>query len=1033
MADRENVKLAKELLELKAKIKKEEKIIADMGEKVNQKNVQRLETLKRKQAELNKIKSTGDKEALESAMEQMTLDQLKLDLSKKFFKMEKKGNETILSRTKEYFKQGNALHGFLETTHNFGKQYILLNERIKGANSLLSDDMPQALQNAGLDLQDMVSHQSDNLDLSQQLANQYDDMGKDSFSDLTKQAEKQEELVRRQGDYVKQRLLPDLQKQLELAKKYGKDTTGITTAIQQITKSQRESNAVAKQNVKIANEQRINNAQTAAAAELILDPMNKAKSLLESTKAGKLASELVGVGDATEHFSDTMKSYITNSLDKKNPMNFGLAMTKMFNQTDKNGRVTRGQFQIMFDKMGEGFESMKKIFGGINGAMGGMLGPALAVVAILMIAKKAAEMFYGGMLETRKEFGITATEAAGLQNTLNTTAMEMKFLGVSAEDVKAGAQGIMDNMGGIGQLTNENVKSMARLNGLYGISGENLGILRAQMGAVGVSSQEAFDSQLGSVAALSQAGGVAPAAIMNDVASNSEAFAKFAGEGGDNVFKAAVAARQLGLDMASVEKIADSLLDFESSINSQMEASMLLGRSINTDKAREMALNGNLEGMQKEITKQIGTAADFERLNVVQRKSLADAFGVSVSELGKMVTNQDKLNSMTEGERKRRDLITGAMEQMGKVFTSFMGIFKAAIPLALAFLSPFIILGGTIIGILALFSEFIQFLNKANVLGVGLGDVIMFAAGAALLFRTNLMGGGIMGFLKSTKDMIFSMGGKLKGMGGMLGGGGQTATGGKPGTKVTANKKPAIPQRGKGGGGPLGGMFEKFDAKKALGGAAALLIISAALFVTAKALQEFSKVSWSDMGKAGVALLALTLTLAAIGAIMMSGVGALAIIAGAGAMLVMAAALLVLGVAIQAIGKGFDMLAQGFSSFVPIIQTLAPMASSIFLLAGAFTALGVSMGAMALGALALIPALPVLLALGAVGALGGLVTGGESSTAETTENPVELKLDSTNKKLDELIVLLGDGGTLAENLHGIKRNTGDFTDSILTA
>ena len=79
MADRENVKLAKELLELKAKIKKEEKIIADMGEKVNQKNVQRLETLKRKQAELNKIKSTGDKEALESAMEQMTLDQLKLD------------------------------------------------------------------------------------------------------------------------------------------------------------------------------------------------------------------------------------------------------------------------------------------------------------------------------------------------------------------------------------------------------------------------------------------------------------------------------------------------------------------------------------------------------------------------------------------------------------------------------------------------------------------------------------------------------------------------------------------------------------------------------------------------------------------------------------------------------------------------------------------------------------------------------------------------------------------------------------------
>ena len=44
-----------------------------------------------------------------------------------------------------------------------------------------------------------------------------------------------------------------------------------------------------------------------------------------------------------------------------------------------------------------------------------MLGPALAIVAVLMIAKKVAEMFYGGMAETRKEFGLTFTEAAGLQ------------------------------------------------------------------------------------------------------------------------------------------------------------------------------------------------------------------------------------------------------------------------------------------------------------------------------------------------------------------------------------------------------------------------------------------------------------------------------------------------------------------------------------------------------------------------------------------------------------------------------------------
>ena len=39
---------------------------------------------------------------------------------------------------------------------------------------------------------------------------------------------------------------------------------------------------------------------------------------------------------------------------------------------------------------------------------------------------------------------------------------------------------------------------------------------------------------------------------------------------------------RLGLDMSAVASITDSLLDFESSIEASMEASMLLGREINT-------------------------------------------------------------------------------------------------------------------------------------------------------------------------------------------------------------------------------------------------------------------------------------------------------------------------------------------------------------------------------------------------------------------------------------------------------------------
>ena len=115
-------------------------------------------------------------------------------------------------------------------------------------------------------------------------------------------------------------------------------------------------------------------------------------------------------------------------------------------------------------------------------------------------------------------------------------------------------------------------------------------------------------------------------------------------------------------------------------------------------------------------------------------------------------------------------------------------------------------------------------------------------------------------------------------------------------------------------------------------------------------------------------------------------------------------------------------------------MTLAPMAKAIFVLAGAFTALGYSMAAMALGALALLPALPVLMTLAAIGMLGGSVLGGggeEAATGGAESNPVELKLETTNAKLDTLIGLMSEDGFMVENLKGIKKNTGTFADGII--
>jgi hypothetical protein len=138
---------------------------------------------------------------------------------------------------------------------------------------------------------------------------------------------------------------------------------------------------------------------------------------------------------------------------------------------------------------------------------------------------------------------------------------------------------------------------------------------------------------------LIEQAGLAPGDIFSEIAQQTEYFARFAKDGGDNIIKAGIAAKQLGLDMSAVNSIAGSLLNFESSIASELEASMLLGRAINLDRARQLAMAGDHEGMMKEILKAVGGEAEFTKMAYHQRDALAKSVGVNVEQLSRLVRN----------------------------------------------------------------------------------------------------------------------------------------------------------------------------------------------------------------------------------------------------------------------------------------------------------------------------------------------------------------------------------------------------------
>jgi hypothetical protein len=133
------------------------------------------------------------------------------------------------------------------------------------------------------------------------------------------------------------------------------------------------------------------------------------------------------------------------------------------------------------------------------------------------------------------------------------------------------------------------------------------------------------------------------------------------------IAKAVVQTKQLGLTLEQASKAANSLLDFESSIENELSAELLTGKSLNLERARGLALNGDAAGAAAEMAKQVGSAADFTKMNVLQQEQLAKAVGMSADELSNSLITQENLSKLGGETRKQLEEKAEALRAEGKM------------------------------------------------------------------------------------------------------------------------------------------------------------------------------------------------------------------------------------------------------------------------------------------------------------------------------------------------------------------------------
>ncbi len=247
----------------------------------------------------------------------------------------------------------------------------------------------------------------------------------------------------------------------------------------------------------------------------------------------------------------------------------------------------------------------------------------------------------------RQDLGLSVSESAILGAKTEMLSKAFSLIGGDGEQIASFSKAIASEFGSINELSFKTLTNFGLLSLRTGITGDNAAKLAKSIQSIQGGSLESSLNMISTFESMSRAAGVAPKLVLDDIAENTELFAKFAKEGGENLAKAAIEARKLGLNLSAVDKISESILDFETSIEKQMEASVLLGRQLNLDKARELALSGDLEGVLAEVKNQVGGAEALSKMNVVQRKALADAVGLEVSEISKLAAGQSQVNKIT--------------------------------------------------------------------------------------------------------------------------------------------------------------------------------------------------------------------------------------------------------------------------------------------------------------------------------------------------------------------------------------------------
>jgi hypothetical protein len=285
---------------------------------------------------------------------------------------------------------------------------------------------------------------------------------------------------------------------------------------------------------------------------------------------------------------------------------------------------------------------------------GGVLNPANLVLGVITGLIDGFAKSQTSIGELAKGLGMSASRATEMRQDFASIANLSMEANVSVKGLQESQLAVGQALGTNAKLNDSDLVTLTKITKQTGLQHDELiGIEKLSL-SQGKSLDSNLKSALGGATAFASQNKlvVNNNKVLQEVNKASGSLKLSLGGSVEALGKAVVQTQKMGINLETASSMAQSLLDFESSIENELSAELLTGKNLNLEKARQLSLEGDIAGAAEEVLKQVKGTEEFSKMNVLQQESMAKAVGMTRDQLADSLIEREALAAMSaeEGE-----------------------------------------------------------------------------------------------------------------------------------------------------------------------------------------------------------------------------------------------------------------------------------------------------------------------------------------------------------------------------------------------